>query len=86
MHAAPFVEDFKEQQARLIASYHGIHDVNGIHRTQMDANSNREILNNADPKNPTEASIQNEATTLYSSDSKFPIPTSSPLFASSMSS
>ena len=25
-HVAPFVEDFKEQQRKLIASYHGIHD------------------------------------------------------------
>ena len=27
-HVAPFVQDFKESQARLIASYHRLHDVN----------------------------------------------------------
>ena len=31
---APLVEDFKESQARLIASYHGVHDVNDFNADQ----------------------------------------------------
>ena len=27
-HVMPFVEDFKEQESRLVASYHGIYDIN----------------------------------------------------------
>ena len=34
MHAVPFVEDLKEQQARLIASYHETHDVNDFNSDQ----------------------------------------------------
>ena len=34
MHVAPFVEDFKQLQARLIASYHGVNDVNDFNSDQ----------------------------------------------------